>query len=89
MVYWVNCPHTVRKPECKGLGTHLSDDLKWSEELLREFAGRTGRAEELSLDKDLVSDLEVRRWSSSGIRRTLILTLRGFDVFLEELMQFI
>ena len=89
MVYRVNCPHTVRKPECKGLWTHLSDDLEGSEELLREFAGRTGRAEELSLDEDLVSDLEVRRRSSSGIRRTLVLTLSGFDVFLEELVQFV
>ena len=37
MEYRIDGLHSVRKAECKGLWTRLSNDLIWSEVLFREF----------------------------------------------------
>jgi len=39
----VNGTHRVRKAECKGMGSHLSDDGKGSKVLLGEFLGWASR----------------------------------------------
>ena len=57
----VNGVHSIRKVECKEMGTCLGNDRKRSKVLLREFLGWTGRVEILYLYKYFISDLEVQR----------------------------
>lgn len=66
----------------------MSNNFIRTEVLLCEFAGRTCCAEELSFDESLVSDLKVRRWSSSSVRGSLVTELGSFDIILEKFLEF-
>ena len=72
----VNRFHGIGETECEGLRTNFVDDFKRSEVFFGEFARGTGGAEELCFDEDLLTDLEVRRRFSTGIRRSLVSLLR-------------
>ena len=53
--------HRVGKAESEGVSSDLSDDRERTKELFGQLLGRAHRADVLSSDIDLISDLEVRR----------------------------
>ena len=57
------------------MGAGSCKDLVWSKELLGKFLRRSGRTEELCLDKGLTTNWEFGSLSSSGISRNLVATL--------------
>lgn len=75
VVYRMNAAELLRKGERVGLRANLSDDLVRSKGLLGELGGRTGCSEELRLDEDFVTDLNIQRRSPARVSRSLITTL--------------
>src|ERR1700731_2650695 len=86
----VDCSHGLGEPEYEGVQASLSDDFERSEELFCKLSGGSGHTEILRFNVDSGSNLELWCWSPTGVRRTLIATLRIGDLgteFLVELVQ--
>ena len=71
------------------MSTCLSNNFKRSEVLLRKFLRGSSGANVVRLDKYLVSDDEVRRWSLAFVGRSRVSSLSCGDSFLELEMEFI
>ena len=85
----VDRSHSIGEMECKGVRAGLSNNFERSEELLRQLPGGSGHAEILRLNIDKVSDLELWCRSPTGVRWTLIVTLRIGNLGMEFLVEFV
>ena len=85
----VDCSHGLGESEYEGVQAGLSDDFKRSEEFFRELLGGSGHMEILRLNVDSGSDLELWCWSPTGVRWTLIASLRIGDLGTEFLVEFV
>ena len=77
-----------RKTEGEGVAARLANDFVGTKILFGEFLGRTGSAEELGLDVDRMTDLEMRWRNPAVVTSLLVALLSPTDVFLEVLMEF-
>ena len=84
---WVDRARTAGQTEGERVSTCLSNDFKRSEVLLREFLRGSGGANVVRLDKYLVSDDEVQRWSSTFVGRSRVSSLSRGDSFPELEME--
>ena len=71
------------------MSTCLSNNFKRSEVLLHEFLRESSGANVVRLDKYLVSDDEVWRWSSVFVGRSRVSSLSCGDSLLELEMEFV
>ena len=67
----------------------MQGSLVWAKELVRKFLGWSGHMEELSLDKCLTTDWELRCSGSSGICGNLVAMLGVSYMCLELLVKLI
>ena len=86
MEYRMDRVHGVGESEHEGVGACLHDDCIWPKVLLRELLQGLCRVEVLSLDEYLVTNLEVRCQSPSGIHGSLVSLLGMGHLLMEELM---
>ena len=85
----VDCSHGLRESEYEGVRASLSNDFERSKEFFGELLGGSGCTEILCLKVDSGSDLELQCRSPTGVRRTLIASLRISDLGTEFLVEFI
>src|SRR3984893_14778365 len=86
----VDSSHGLGESEYKGVRAGFSNDFERSEEFFGKLPGGSGHVEILRLNIDSGSNLELQCQGPTGIRRTLIATLRISDLgteFLVELVQ--
>ena len=81
--------HAARQTEGERVSTCLSNNFKRSEVLLRKFLRGWSGANVVRLDKYLVSNDEVQRWSSVFVGRSRVSSLSCRDSLLELKMEFI
>ena len=85
----VDRTHTAGQTEGERVSTCLSNNFKRSKVLLRKFLRGSSGANVVRLDKYLVSDDEVGRWSSAFVGRSRISSLSRGDSFTELKMEFV
>ena len=83
----VNGLHRVRKSECDGVSAWLCDDCERLKVSLCEFPRGPSGAEVLGFDKSLVTDFEIRCWSSSSVHGSLVSQLCSSHLITEELVE--
>lgn len=84
----VDILHGLGKSEGVRISTRVTDDLIRTKVLFGEFFGRTGSAEELGLDKGVLTDGEVGRRQAAMIGGFLIAGLGFFNVEFKCLVEF-
>lgn len=89
MEYRVDGSHGVRKSEGEGAGAWLGYDRVRSEVLFGQFLGGARSRDELSTDKDLISDAEFRCRKSVSVRLDLIARLSFGNVSPESGVEFL
>ena len=85
----VDRTHTAGQTEGERASTCLSNNLERSEVLLHKFLRWSSGANVVRLDKYLVSDDEVRRWSSAFVGRSQVSSLSCGDSFTELEMELV
>ena len=81
--------HAARQTEGEQVSTCLSNNFKRSEVLLCKFLRRSSGTNVVRLDKHLVSNDEVRGWSSAFVCGCQVSSLYRRDSLLELKMEFI
>ena len=81
--------HTAGKMKGERVSTCLSNNFERSEVLLHKFLRGSSGANVVRLDKYLVSDDEVRRWSLAFVGRSQVSSLSCRDSLLELEMEFV
>jgi hypothetical protein len=87
--YQVDRTEGFGESKSEGVGTGLSNYLEWTEIFLRKFLRGASCPEVVGFNKYLLSDFKFRCRSSSGIIGFLITFLSGFDLSLENFVQFV
>ena len=85
----MNGAHGCRESESVGLGSDLGDDFVETKVLLRKLLGGTSDPEELGLDIDTISDVQLRRRCTAMVGRSLVSELCFTDILLEMLVEFL
>ena len=67
MEYGVNGTHRIRELKGKRMRAGLGNDFEWAKDFFREFLGGPCGTDMLGFNKDLIRDLEVRRWIMTSI----------------------
>ena len=83
----MNGLHRVWKSECDRVSAWLCDDGERPKVSLCKFPRGPSGVEVLSFDESLVTNFEVRCWSSSSVRRSLVLQLCSNHLLMEELVE--
>ena len=83
----MNRLHGVWKLECDGMSAWLCNDGERPKVSLYEFPRGPSGVEVLSFDKSLVTNFEVRCWSSSSVHGSLISQLCSGHLLMEELVE--